>query len=497
MDNRFITHASNGKIEEVKKMILNGQDVNIQDENGRTALMFAVFFNQFETVEYLLDTKECDINKQDQFGNTALMFAANEDYPAIALILQFYNADTFIKNKYNLSPYLIANKYKRECEKYIPPPGSFDKWKYPDFNDKTMIFKYAMKLKNFNLINFALRKELYNLDVIYDSLRTLIRMKDKDLLNFLVCKQQIKEFLNYFEVNDNYRYKTLLMHACDVEYIEGIEILLNNGANPFVESSSKNALIIGIKKKNIKIVKILLDNKQNTTFNYETVLENIFDYDFEDALNELIERGLSVDYIYQSCSLVIWATKKVAFNCLKLLLENGANPNSGHPYTALAEVNFPSYKILERHDKEKAFIELLLQHGADVNVKNKANVTITLVHMKNKNVDNLILLLSRVPTFYIEKDSTEITDLINSMKTSFFSYANKLQLLTILHNLNLISEKKRDLFSYSNAKRTYRVTVCHGCLKSIDELNGMICKKCKWILCECGSCGCNYRKSDL
>lgn len=35
---------------------------------------------------------------------------------------------------------------------------------------------------------------------------------------------------------------------------------------------------------------------------------------------------------------------------------------------------------------------------------------------------------------------------------------------------------------------------CHNCTKLISNVTHDICKDCRWIICDCGSCGCNYYK---
>ena len=41
-----------------------------------------------------------------------------------------------------------------------------------------------------------------------------------------------------------------------------------------------------------------------------------------------------------------------------------------------------------------------------------------------------------------------------------------------------------------------RQTHCHKCKKNLDSVNFSICKKCSWIRCQCGACGCNYKKHE-
>ncbi|NLI63946.1 MAG: hypothetical protein GX367_04350 [Bacteroidales bacterium] len=39
-----------------------------------------------------------------------------------------------------------------------------------------------------------------------------------------------------------------------------------------------------------------------------------------------------------------------------------------------------------------------------------------------------------------------------------------------------------------------RVTNCYSCKKHLTSVSGPTCEKCKWIVCDCKACGCNYKK---
>jgi len=47
----------------------------------------------------------------------------------------------------------------------------------------------------------------------------------------------------------------------------------------------------------------------------------------------------------------------------------------------------------------------------------------------------------------------------------------------------------------SVASRFHRVTHCYECYGELDNSVDVECVACNWILCECGACGCGYRKA--
>lgn len=62
-------------------------DLELMDNQGSTALMFAALYNKTETVEFLASQNAC-IHKKNLKGNTALMLAAqNRCYAAVALLI--------------------------------------------------------------------------------------------------------------------------------------------------------------------------------------------------------------------------------------------------------------------------------------------------------------------------------------------------------------------------------------------------------------------------
>jgi len=44
----------------------------------------------------------------------------------------------------------------------------------------------------------------------------------------------------------------------------------------------------------------------------------------------------------------------------------------------------------------------------------------------------------------------------------------------------------------SNKPRSQRVTHCWSCKCHLDNSINMECVACRWILCDCGACGCGY-----
>jgi hypothetical protein len=76
-----ISSSKGARSIELAKTLINspGIDINIQDKDGKTALMHACFWGNHELVKILLEAG-ADKDKVDRYGNTAQVIAANECY---------------------------------------------------------------------------------------------------------------------------------------------------------------------------------------------------------------------------------------------------------------------------------------------------------------------------------------------------------------------------------------------------------------------------------
>ena len=76
--------AARGDAATVRTIIKEGIDVNIPNDEGRTALMLAAVEGDQRVVSLLLDTPGIDVNQQDSFGRTALREAVENKHTDIA-----------------------------------------------------------------------------------------------------------------------------------------------------------------------------------------------------------------------------------------------------------------------------------------------------------------------------------------------------------------------------------------------------------------------------
>nr|BAJ95016.1 predicted protein [Hordeum vulgare subsp. vulgare] len=89
--------AREGAIDDVKKHLAAGVQINIRDSEERTPLHWAVDRGHLDAVEVLVSSN-ADVNAQDNEGQTALHYAVLCEREDIAELLVKYHADLQIKD---------------------------------------------------------------------------------------------------------------------------------------------------------------------------------------------------------------------------------------------------------------------------------------------------------------------------------------------------------------------------------------------------------------
>lgn len=84
---RILDLASLGQIDEVKKLIEKGCDVNEQNDLGDCALIAAINRNDLPMVQLLINAG-ANIKIKDTFGRSALDFATKRSYKKICDLLE-------------------------------------------------------------------------------------------------------------------------------------------------------------------------------------------------------------------------------------------------------------------------------------------------------------------------------------------------------------------------------------------------------------------------
>lgn len=95
----------------VQSVIDKGININMQDNIGRTMLMYAVSEGRLNIVKCLLDNG-ADINVQNIYGSTALAYVIGQDRLDIAKYLTDCGADVTIQDENGRTVLMYAAKHK-------------------------------------------------------------------------------------------------------------------------------------------------------------------------------------------------------------------------------------------------------------------------------------------------------------------------------------------------------------------------------------------------
>ena len=88
----LLAAATNGDVEEIRRLLKNKEDPNQVDKDGKTALMWAAYGGHSEAAEVLLD-HNADLHQKDNNGVTALRHAAVFGHPKVTQVLFNYDKE--------------------------------------------------------------------------------------------------------------------------------------------------------------------------------------------------------------------------------------------------------------------------------------------------------------------------------------------------------------------------------------------------------------------
>ncbi len=100
----------------VKKALIKGADINIENDDGKTALMEASKYGHIGIVAYLTEYG-ADLNIKDKDHKTAIMFASMNGHFSIVKYLAESRADVFAEDKYGNTAYHVT--YNNSISNYL------------------------------------------------------------------------------------------------------------------------------------------------------------------------------------------------------------------------------------------------------------------------------------------------------------------------------------------------------------------------------------------
>jgi ankyrin repeat protein len=94
----LLESAYTGRLEEVRRLVSGGAEVDAVDPEKRTALMFAAFNGHTPVVDFLLE-KGANVDAKDGNGRTALMYASSGPFAETVELLLKKGADVNVQGE--------------------------------------------------------------------------------------------------------------------------------------------------------------------------------------------------------------------------------------------------------------------------------------------------------------------------------------------------------------------------------------------------------------
>jgi len=265
----YINACENGDYDTVVKLCTTyNYLINYKTKKNKSGLIYASKYGHFDIVKYLVENG-ADLNIQDINENTALMYGVyNSRKVAEYLITQGSNLD-------------IVNNRKCNCLHISSSIGNLVitdilynqgmNLEDIDINGNTPIF-VALLNKQYNIVKYLLKKNininLTNNNIENNTKSTLLHICiyydiSEEIVNLL-----IKNNININAVNENN--ETPLKYACKLNKLEYVKLLLSKGANPNINSYlNYSCLHDAIDHNNYEMLKILIN--YNCNYNIKTL----------------------------------------------------------------------------------------------------------------------------------------------------------------------------------------------------------------------------------
>ncbi len=391
----LIKYSKNGDLTNIKSLIEKGIDINSsEDKRGNTALIAAVSGKQYATVEYLI-SQGADVNRTNSKGNTALHTAIEKGDKVAVKLLLTHNASTEIQTDSGVTPLFMAiiAKNKEIFELLLDNGADINANMMAEgFNDKfgLTILHNAVGYGDIKLVKYLLSKGADTEVRDSSGYTPLLYVND----NIEMAKLLID---NGAYVNALTQYGTTpLSHAVgnNVQFLSGqggnvspvAQLLINNKAwSHFAPKPQKPAWLNKFTKEEVKAFISKGGDINQQDANGNTALHWITSQFFlklnDDFLNSLLQNNINLSAKnYDGNSPLHFSCMHFNVEMVKFLLDNNVDPNIKnknkiaplHNICNNPEVtdnNGSSTQIAEK------IIELLLEHGADINIEDSVGKT--------------------------------------------------------------------------------------------------------------------------
>ena len=403
-----------GRLDNIKKLIRNGADIQASSSNGSTVLHFASRYSNQEVVEFLLKLNEIFVNATDNLNRTPLMEACYDGG-------RLDNIKMLIQNG--------ADIQARDCD------GS-TVLHFASRNSNQEVLEFLLKLNEISVNATDNLNRTPLMDACHDGGRldnvkmliqngADIQARDCDgstVLHFVSrhSNQEVVEFLlklNEISVNatDNYNQTPVVCACFDGGRLDNIKMLIQNGADIQASSSDGSTVLhFASRYSNQEVVEFLLKLNEisvNATdnLNQTPLMKACYDGGRLDNIKMLIQNDADIQASSSNGSTLLhfasqFSTQKVLEFLLKLN-EIAVNATENLNRTPLMYACFYSGRLDN--------IKMLMQNGADIQARDCDGSTVLHFASRNSNQEVVEFLLK------LNEISVNATDNLNQTPVLF------------------------------------------------------------------------------
>jgi ankyrin repeat protein len=366
---------SEGKNDEVKKLVYGGADVNTCNNYGQTLLMLACKLGNFEIVKFLID------------------YGAKVN--AISTVYVQEKRARVIPNDGCTTPLTFAAYYGfLEIAKYLTAKGA--NLNYTGVFAQKPAFVKALEKKHYGIARFLIEKganvniKFYN---GWNALMLLTHLGETKLAKFIVDNRAdlnaqtgpVRRW--YKEETRLIPGTTALMLAAHHGNLELVKHFVKKGAKiNTINEAGFNALKVAAIERNKTIVNYLKGCNAEERATSADLIKFVLKNDLN-KIRKVLKHGAAINGIVRGYTALMVASEKGFINVAKLLIAKDADVNVVGTTTALIQA------ITFGHT---AIAKLLIQKGADVNAYPRifceaGNAMFFAVKKKNRKIVNLLI----------------------------------------------------------------------------------------------------------